>query len=810
MDEQCHLCQSSLFYYTQNDSEPTPQERYELFHQPCSSTCSLPTNPRDKEAQDLDICDFCSHIRLRHLVNCIKPNIRSRFLFPLRRGLLEEERHGSNNNIVSRKRKRECSLCAFMKHMVAVGLSSTRIAEVKGARNYDIVLYLGPPQSDDSQSGVSGVPSADIYVSYSDGDGVSNIWVGDVHIDEIRQGGSHIPRVGEVLFWPRLEDKINECYSTHRECQQHVTAAQGSSLPKGFRVIDVIRRCLVERSDIRRFVGLSYVWGAKPSSLLAATCATVDGMKKDGGLPSSTMPRTIEDAITVCLQMGQRYLWVDRLCIIQDDVGDKEAQIEAMDDIFSSAQIVLIAAYGDSMDFGIPGVSRVKRKAVQHSEDILGLRITNIVREVEDDPLNVWDTRGWTYQEAVLSRRRLYFTNMRAFFECERSMSHEDMFNGERSRDDLISSRLVVSDDESTFRSFARHLRHYSSRKLTFRSDAYEALYGISKSLYNNKNIDSMRMRMMINGLPRVDFDRALLWYANIGKNPITRLETAQGLVLPTWSWSSIMGLAEDQVHYQATGFYGTLVPWYSISRPTSVPVGSGSVIEAFNVCHESHGPDDDWQVYMAIACIEGCLGDKRNAALPFSLRTDNFVTVREMFNKRWKDYHNFCIDVMPSTFKLSELPLPGAITQGINPKLAGIIATKAQAAIFNLEPKPSYSFNITNSSGERIGELCGDAEQLREEHARAKAPGSSIAPSTKFEFIALSLSGIGIMPYSSKELGLKNYVDADGNALDKVPIVNVLMIAWDGNIARRCQLGWVFLVDWVKVSREWKVVMLA
>ncbi|OJD21120.1 hypothetical protein ACJ73_07540 [Blastomyces percursus] len=694
--------------------------------------------------------------------------------------------------------------------MVVVGLSSTLIAEVEGATNYDIVLYLGPPQNHDSQSGVSGVPSADIYVSYSDGDRVSNIWVGDVHIDAIGESGSYIPRVGEVLSWPRLEDKINECYSTHSECQQHIAASQASSLPKGFRVIDVTRRCLVERSDIRRFVALSYVWGAKPSSLLAATRATVDGMKKDGGLPSSTMPRTIEDAITVCLQMDQRYLWVDRLCIIQDDVGDKKAQIEAMDDIFSSAQIVLIAAYGDSMEFGIPGVSRVKRKVVQRSEDMLGLRITNIVREVEDDPLSVWDTRGWTYQEVVLSRRRLYFTNMRAFFECECSMSHEDLFNGERCRDELISSRLVISDDEPTFRSFARHLRHYSSRKLTFRSDAYEALYGISKSLYKNKDRDTTGMSMMINGLPRVDFDRALLWYANIGENPIMRLETAQGLVLPTWSWSSIMGLTEDQAHYQATGFFGTLVPWYSMNDSTSVSAGSRSVIEAFNVRHDSYDPDDDWQVYMAIACMEGCLGDKRNAALLFSLTTDNFVTVREMFNKRWKDYHNFCKDVMPSIIKLNELPLSEAITQGTNPKLAGIIATKAQAAFFNLEPKPSYSFNITNSSGERIGELCGDAEQLREEHARAKASGSSTAPSSKFEFIALSLSGIGIMPYSSKELELKNYVDADGNALDKVPIVNVLMIAWDGNIARRCQLGWVFLVDWVKVSREWKVVMIA
>lgn len=108
-----------------------------------------------------------------------------RFLFPLRKGLLAEERH--NNNIVPKKRKKKCPLCCFVKHMAVVGLSSEQLSQVKGAGNYDIVLYLGRPQNQDSQSGVSGVPSADIYVSYSDGEGVSNIWIGDVHIDEIKK-----------------------------------------------------------------------------------------------------------------------------------------------------------------------------------------------------------------------------------------------------------------------------------------------------------------------------------------------------------------------------------------------------------------------------------------------------------------------------------------------------------------------------------------------------------------------------------------------------------------------------------------------
>lgn len=569
--------------------------------------------------------------------------------------------------------------------------------------------------------------------------------------------------------------KINDCYETHSECQPKAQC----KLPKGFRVIDVNRRCLVEKSSCR-FVALSYVWGSNPqSSLLAASRATVDGMKKDGGLPALSMPQTIEDAIEVCLKMGERYLWADRLCIIQDDPDDKKHQIEAMGDIYSSAQIVLVASSGDSMEFGIPGVGS-PRQAVQLSQDVLDLRITNVIRDVEDDPLNMWATRGWTYQEAVLSNRRLYFTNTRAFFECERLICHEDQFNVEKIRDELISTRLIISEDATRFQSFTRHIRHYTSRNLTYRSDAHKALYGITTSLYKGP-------RAFLSGLPVVDFDRALLWYPDYGTSIIERHET-QGETLPTWSWSSVMGLS-DPVHYQATEFYGTLAPWYHIDGD----VQSSGSIAALNGQPDSK-PDEDWQVYMAIAIKEGCVG---SISLAFSLETDNFLAVRELFNTRWKDYHAFRREAIPLTIKTSEIPrgvLTGAPKQGV-------IATKSHTALLRVTPRPSYSFDIINSEGEIIGGLCGDAAKLREQ---VISPGYN--SSAKFEFVALSLSG---RMSSSEEDSRKTYMDVDGNWLNKIPIVYVLMIANNGDFAHRRELGWIYLVDWARLRREWKVMVL-
>ncbi|KAL4755573.1 HET domain-containing protein [Aspergillus foveolatus] len=397
--------------------------------------------------------------------------------------------------------------------MLVLGLGEAQLSQAKQAARHGVLLYLGVPHASKPS-----IPAADIYVNYGDENGVVNIWVGDLYIDDLENGIAHpLPpysqthfakkvegltacSVGEMVSWAPLIDRINKCYETHSKCRPKT----GDSLPPGFRVIDVNRRCLVETNDCR-FVALSYVWGLTPKSkLLACSRATIDEMKKDGGLPPTKVPRTIEDAIAACIHIGERYLWADMLCIIQDDPEDLQTQVNAMGEIYPSATIVLVASYGNSMEFGIPGIGH-PRNAVQQSADIAGLRVTNVLREADEDPFNLWPTRGWTYQEAVLSNRRLYFTSTRAFFECEQSICHEDPFNLEEIRDELLSTRLVISEDMSRFDSFKRHLRHYSTRKLTYRSDAYNALFGILKSLYKGSE-------RIIHGLPEVDFDRALLW----------------------------------------------------------------------------------------------------------------------------------------------------------------------------------------------------------------------------------------------------------------------------------------------------------
>ena len=127
----------------------------------------------------------------------------------------------------------------------------------------------------------------------------------------------------------------------------------------------------------------------------------------------------IEDAITVTLKLDSHYLWIDRLCIEQEDDADKHGQIGQMDQIFSGASVTLVAAAGLDAESGLPGVGETPQRP-QPFAITRGQRLVSTMRHPEMSILqSKWLTRGWTYQEAVLSTRRPVFTEEQISFECK-------------------------------------------------------------------------------------------------------------------------------------------------------------------------------------------------------------------------------------------------------------------------------------------------------------------------------------------------------------------------------------------------------
>ena len=71
------------------------------------------------------------------------------------------------------------------------------------------------------------------------------------------------------------------------------------------------------------------------------------------------LPRTVRHAIALNRLLGETYLWVDRLCIVQDDESTKSAQINSMASIYADSYLTIVAAQGDDADAGLHGVSSV-------------------------------------------------------------------------------------------------------------------------------------------------------------------------------------------------------------------------------------------------------------------------------------------------------------------------------------------------------------------------------------------------------------------------------------------------------------------
>ena len=298
---------------------------------------------------------------------------------------------------------------------------------------------------------------------------------------------------------------------------------QDGSLSSGFRLIDVQDYRIVPIVlGTSRFVALSYIWGAARDQLLL-TKTQLAGFQQS--LLPHRLPRTIKDAIDFTAAIGERYLWVDALCIIQDDSEDKAANISIMDKIYGKAALTICAATGSDSDSGLSGFRPYTRDLIQPVETIGRVQLI-VLRSAEIHIQNsMWNSRGWTFQERLLSKCCLIFTKQRVFYQCQEAIWSEETYSETPNKTwtlDHVGSPLVLLNDNPIKR-YAALVEMYTARNLTFESDALEAFSGILQSLEGPMGTG------FYYGLPATYFDWALLW------EPKQAPRRREGF--PSWSW---------------------------------------------------------------------------------------------------------------------------------------------------------------------------------------------------------------------------------------------------------------------------------
>ncbi|KAG6358334.1 hypothetical protein INS49_014218 [Diaporthe citri] len=204
----------------------------------------------------------------------------------------------------------------------------------------------------------------------------------------------------------------------------HPSSGKGLELDMAsFRVIDTKELCIVEVETPCRYACLSYVWGEGSQTQYNTT--TKDSLEAANRLQVVELPQTMRDAIKVTQEVGLRYLWVDALCILQDDSEDKARLIPKMGPIYGNATLTIIASANTNPQDGLPGMGNVHRHVAQDTIRIQGITVAVALHDprqpIHDIDDSVWNSRAWAFQEQALSERRIYFTHSQLIFKCAHS-----------------------------------------------------------------------------------------------------------------------------------------------------------------------------------------------------------------------------------------------------------------------------------------------------------------------------------------------------------------------------------------------------
>lgn len=307
-----------------------------------------------------------------------------------------------------------------------------------------------------------------------------------------------------------------------------------------------------------QYITLSHCWGEEIPGCLT-TISNLEGRLTR--IPWTLLSRTFQDAVTYTRRLGQRYLWIDSICIIQQDVEDWSRESTTMYDVYRNSYLTLASAWAPSGSGGLFATvkSPVPITNVVHpgvfTHLMLGRPRYNHLFESDPDYFhdNPLLTRGWVYQERMASRRILFFTRGELAWQCAEHFDCECRHFHERevrdpARRALISSTAVTTEnlplDSSVVdkkEQWHRIVEMYSPLALTIDTDKLPAISALAKEVQ-----DVRPREQYYAGLWSDSFQEDLLWHTtDLSKGGVVSRGGARSrrpipIAAPTWSWASI------------------------------------------------------------------------------------------------------------------------------------------------------------------------------------------------------------------------------------------------------------------------------
>jgi hypothetical protein len=312
-------------------------------------------------------------------------------------------------------------------------------------------------------------------------------------------------------------------------------------------------------SAAKRYACLSHRWG----EIEGPTTTKGNMHARKARISWDTLPKTFQDAIKFAQALQVYYIWIDSLCIVQDDDHDWHREASNMASIYSNGYFTIAATRSHDSRGGCFNTPSAWRKEYKLSpqETVLGSlhavcvrpAISHIGFDASTSRQQTWPllTRGWVFQERLLSKRVIHFCEDEIVFECMQSTQcfcgHLSGQTGPSGSSKETAKSLVGNWKRTFAYDFAQWLKwswivsQYSALDLTFDTDLLPAIGALAERLRPHK---SLRYAA---GLWHNDDGESnrecwdLCWYVDQLPGSAGRSRRAVNNA-PTWSWASVVG----------------------------------------------------------------------------------------------------------------------------------------------------------------------------------------------------------------------------------------------------------------------------
>ncbi|KAI1760385.1 heterokaryon incompatibility protein-domain-containing protein [Hypoxylon sp. FL1150] len=302
---------------------------------------------------------------------------------------------------------------------------------------------------------------------------------------------------------------------------------------------------------ITSYACLSYCWGGS-QPLVNSTQRKPSS--DEWAISIHELPKTFEDFIKTLRRLDFRYAWIDSLCIIQDDLNDKEREIKQMPNIYKNSDLTLCASTAHSCNEGFlqprPDYSEHQLQLIMPNNKVGTLHFNFSWDEIDeiDEPL---DTRAWALQERLLSPRLLEYGQRTSRWSCSCTKGyggHQHFPTSARSRNDSKTAfchnymfnylspqgiRDIAQRKDQLYDCWERIVRQYTRRKLTFQDDRLAAIAGVASELQERTGVPYLAGLWDHETLPFL-----LLWRNESLPHQLDSRPTIT--CAPSWSWAAV------------------------------------------------------------------------------------------------------------------------------------------------------------------------------------------------------------------------------------------------------------------------------